>query len=92
MRLQYKYCNNKMTELQQGEQMEAKREFPKKKANPRNAVIRIAITERQKEAFRRESKETGKGESALGYEMLMRGSLSTLEARHFADDATNISQ
>ena len=72
--------------------MNKRKEFPKKKDNPRNEMVHIAVTLRQMEAFRKESQATGKAISELGYEMLLRGSLTTLEARHFANDATNLTQ
>jgi hypothetical protein len=69
-----------------------KKEFPKKKDNPRNVMVHIAVTERQKQAFRKEAKATNKSISEVGYEMLMGCGLAALESRHFASDATNLTQ
>lgn len=72
------------------------REFPKKKSNPRNTIIPIAVTELQREALRMEAarrqRETGKdtGISTVAYEMLLQCNLDGLVAFYFPDASSNL--
>jgi hypothetical protein len=64
------------------------REFPKKKENPRNAKLLIAVTYEEKAAFAWEAGVTNTSQSDVAYKMLnKRGGLPKLLARYRAESS-----
>ena len=54
---------------------------------PRNALVGVRVTPREKQAIEQRAQETGGSASSVAYDMMCKGNLPSLVAFYFGEDS-----